>query len=276
MGSTVQAGCRAVTDDEVEAYHENGWVMLEGFIEPELAHQMLDVAKSLMGPDGAGHERREGVDVSRFFNDYQYPAKEGIEPFKSLTFSMSMVEAVRRLMDRDDVGVRYGHETIAARPGGSGQVTEAHQDFPSAEFDRVGYVNFWMALDEVPPERGSMRFYNGSHKAGPLGIRQTLAGGNPPIDLLETYPKLEEKYPLSPPLHYKPGDVTAHQMLTIHGAPANNTDQTRWAYSNFYLPADVRRIAASTNMHGSMELGELVDGPETPLIWEPSTDTIKQ
>ena len=137
------------------------------------------------------------------------------------------------------------------------------------EFDRCGFVNFWIALDEVPPERGSMRFYNGSHRAGPLGLRHVMEGGNESIDLLETYPKLAEKYPLSPPLHYQPGDATAHGMLTVHHAPPNTTDETRWAYSAFYLSSDVRRIASPSTMHGDQKVGELVDGPATPLISAP-------
>ena len=148
-------------------------------------------------------------------------------------------------------------------------VTAAHQDYPATEFDRCGFVNFWIALDEVPPERGSMRFYSGSHRAGPLGLRHVMEGGNEPIDLLETYPKLPQKYPLSPPLHLKPGDATAHGMLTVHSAPANTTDATRSAYRAWYLSSDVRRIAPAFSVHGTQKLGEIVDGPETPLLWEP-------
>ena len=32
-----------------------------------------------------------------------------------------------------------------------------------------GFHTFWFALDEITPETGAMRFYEGSHKAGPLG-----------------------------------------------------------------------------------------------------------
>ena len=116
MSSETKTLCREITDEEVELFEVNGWVKLEKFIDPALAAELLEVAKSLMGEAGADHERRAGLDVSPFFLDYQFPAKEGIEPYASLYFSDSSCAAVRRLLDRE-IGVRYGHETIAARPG---------------------------------------------------------------------------------------------------------------------------------------------------------------
>jgi hypothetical protein len=96
-----------------------------------------------------------------------------------------------------------------------------------------------------------------------------MEGGNKPIDLLEVYPALPDKYPLSPPLHLRPGDATAHAMLTIHTAPANTTDRTRWSYIAWYLPADVLHIAAATVFRPDLKVGEPVAGPENPVIWEP-------
>ena len=77
-----------------------------------------------------------------------------------------------------------------------------------------------------------MRFFNRSHREGPLGAvlndatQSTEGEGN----LLEQYPNLPEVLGLSDPLHYQPGDVTVHHGYCIHGSPDNTTDKPRWSY----------------------------------------------
>ena len=44
-----------------------------------------------------------------------------------------------------------------------------HQDASEQGSDRVGEVQFWLALSEVTPEMGPMRFVDRSHREGPLG-----------------------------------------------------------------------------------------------------------
>ena len=47
----VDAHVRAVTDEEVAAYKEQGWVSLPGLLSPELAGSLLDHLKSVTGLD---------------------------------------------------------------------------------------------------------------------------------------------------------------------------------------------------------------------------------
>lgn len=115
---------------------------------------------------------------------------------------------------------------------GSSNGTFFHQDHPDFQLDRVGALNFWIALDEVTPEQGAMRFLDRSHQAGPLGELSATK------DLIARYPKLAERYEWTAPFHYKPGDATVHHQLLVHGAPENVTNKRRWAYACIYMPAD--------------------------------------
>lgn len=105
-----------------------------------------------------------------------------------------------------------------------------HQDAPELGSDQVGEVQFWIALDEVTPEMGAMRFLDGSHREGILGVpfsdEAGLAWGELP-DLLDRFPKLTDLYELSPALHYQPGDANVHHPQMVHGAPPNTTDRRR-------------------------------------------------
>ena len=117
--------------------------------------------------------------------------------------------------------------------------------------DRGGELQFWLALQEVTPEMGPMRFVNKSHREGPLGSvfngdADDLAGGvagyRAKGDLLDQYPLLPEVLGVSKPeeTHYMPGDVTVHHGYCAHGSINNTTERDRLSYLFSYAPADGR------------------------------------
>jgi len=227
--SKIEAYVRDLTDDEVASYEEHGWAMLTGLIEPELAGELLRMGEEW-------HER-EGVESTGWT---QLAIGAGVEPFRSFATSETMGRNAERLIARrrlNDAGVaiRYRSDHFVLRPGPSEAGTTYHQDSAEHGSDRVGDIQFWIALAEVTPEMGGMRFVTGSHREGPLG---TAFGSS--TDLLEQYPKLLEHYELSPQFHYQPGDATVHHGYTIHGAPPNATDRPRLSYILSYVPADSR------------------------------------
>jgi ectoine hydroxylase-related dioxygenase (phytanoyl-CoA dioxygenase family) len=107
-----------------------------------------------------------------------------------------------------------------------------HQDAPSFNVGQPGWITIWVALHEVTPAQGSMRFLDGSHSLGSLGNHRS----GPP---LQRHPELIEEYELSPPLHYGAGDATAHDGFILHGSPADRTDQDRWGYACLYVASDL-------------------------------------
>lgn len=115
-------------------------------------------------------------------------------------------------------------------------------------------MNIWIALDEVTPDMGSMRFYSGSHRLGPLG-RVWPEGKK----LLDVYPDIPKELTLSPELYLMPGDATMHHSLCIHGAPANSTDRPRWAYILQLFPADA--VFTETVLPFVARLGLQTDKP---------------
>ena len=66
----------------------------------------------------------------------------------------------------------------------------------SLPFDRVGGLAFWVALDDVPAERGTMRFLSGSQRQGCLGRARVQGKGvglevNGPFD----HPRFPQVHP---------------------------------------------------------------------------------
>src|SRR5207244_7338994 len=87
-----------------------------------------------------------------------------VEPFVSVKLSEALGRVAQRCMNSrrltdNEVGVRFlGDHLICKRPQGSAgsQPTPMHQD--SHVLRAHGQLAYWIALVEVTPEMGSMRF----------------------------------------------------------------------------------------------------------------------
>jgi Phytanoyl-CoA dioxygenase (PhyH) len=253
---------RPVTSEEVATYRENGWVKLERFFDPALAEDLLVRLKELMerGDDGANPFQGAGITMFRAFED---PSKvEGL--FFDFSHSMGLARAAAALMGRPERF--YEDKALCKEPAASGGGhTPWHQDFSYHPFDRQGTLLFWMPLVDCPPEKGSMRFLNGSHRAGLFGRFVHRTDG---YDMLDHYPELAERFPISEPLHLTPGDITVHDRMTLHYAPENETDSTRWVYTVSWFNRDALYTGQPCHrMDGlGLKVNETIDHPNFPAI----------
>lgn len=267
--SLAEAAIREVTDEEVASYHRNGWVKLEGLLDPGLVAEILARGKQRMGEraDAAMPDNRKTImsaQLQAIWRNWQNPADED-EFFRSVSRSRPLARVASRLLnDRD---VRWWSDTVMCKMPASegGSRTPWHQDFPYHAMDRHGVFNFWIALVDIPPEMGTMRFLNGSHRIGPMGRVIHRTDG---VDLLDLYPWIADEYEVSEPMHLKPGDATAHNLLTIHAAPENQTSEPRWSYLTSMFPADVLYTGAQQRRTDDLDLtvNEPFDDPRFPLL----------
>jgi ectoine hydroxylase-related dioxygenase (phytanoyl-CoA dioxygenase family) len=265
---------RAVTEEEVAFYRRNGWVHLKGLFTPELTAEVLVRVKDKMGERASADlgDNRAAImspELAALWRNWQYPANED-EWFRALAQSPQMAAVANRLWG-EARGVRFWSDTVMCKMPASegGSKTPWHQDFPYHAMDRQGNANIWVALVDVPPEMGSMRFLNGSHRAGPMGrVIQRTDG----IDLLDMYPELAEEYEISEPLHLAAGDATVHNLCTIHYAAQNDTQDPRWAYVTGMFPADVLYTGAQQRRTDDLDLkvNEPYDHPRFPLLVAPT------
>lgn len=159
----VEAVVREVTAEEVAHYHEFGWVMMRGLVAPAFTAELLRVLQT------------EG--------QTRHPASDGVEPFRSMVFSQRCTSNAVKLCDKArfkgvDVPLRYRGEMPVIKQAGQQPSEEQpselqhhdtngvllgsgfHQDACEHGSDRGGELQFWMALDEVTPDQGPMRFIN--------------------------------------------------------------------------------------------------------------------
>jgi ectoine hydroxylase-related dioxygenase (phytanoyl-CoA dioxygenase family) len=267
---------REVTDEEAAFFQEHGWVFLPNLLPRETCELILEDMKRRMGE--SGEEVSDPTRVTRprgaaakgvaEFAEYYYPSRDN-ELLHRLTYSERAGLNAHRLMGRD-VGVLYHYDLIGCkipeqREGGTGP-TLWHQDDPSLPFDRDGGLVVWLALADLTPDMGTLRFVDRSLRQGRLGrLNLNLEGADP----FEVYPRLKE-LDISPPLTHSPGDATVHHGLTLHSAPANTSDDPRWVFIRGYLPADVRYTGAPWLHFKDLDVkvDQLIEHPRFPLLYE--------
>ncbi|WP_213576560.1 phytanoyl-CoA dioxygenase family protein [Rhodococcus sp. USK13] len=183
--------------------------------------------------------------------------------FRDLALSPRMSNLALDLLDRPE-GL-FIHDMTFTKPGNEGAPTPFHQDFPFWPFDRQGAFTIWIALTDLTPDMGILKFMPGSHREGPLG-RFSRAPGD---DIRNTYPYLEDKYGFAGGTALKAGDATVHYDLTVHGADQNATPNPRAAYTLRYMPTDVVYTGAPHRHFDAFKLtpGELfADSAQVPRI----------
>jgi ectoine hydroxylase-related dioxygenase (phytanoyl-CoA dioxygenase family) len=244
--SDIDSGIRAVTDDEVASYQENGWVELPGLVSRELAGDLLEHLKQTTGIDRdelppdqpEGREIAERIKAEGLAKIF-YMSRMHDEKVFAFAASRVLGEAAARLTGlrplrllTDGVICKLPSWTEAA--GIWSGPSPWHQDFPPVPWDRGGGVQFWLALCEITPDMGSMQHLSGSHRERPLGnVPYT-----PDQNLQSLYPYLTEKYEVSEAHHLYPGDVLAHDSMTVHFAEENRTNRVRWVYTSYRIPAN--------------------------------------
>lgn len=220
---------REVTCEEIDTYRRDGWVKLPGLVDRETIAQLRAQSEEILDAREAGQVWDKVLDTRGFL------ARDGIEPFRSLAYDHTLAGNARKLLERERLTgkptpVRYLNDAII-RKRPSDLPTLAHEDHGGHGLDRVASLAVWIALDEIVPGMGGMRFLTGSHRSGPHGHMSLT-------DILDEYPGLTHLYSWSEQQTYQPGDATVHHSCTIHEAQGNVSDRTRWAMIVVYASQD--------------------------------------
>ncbi len=263
-------GVREITQTEVDHFRKNGWVILRQFMAPSSVAQIKERATQRMGTDPQTVTRLSPDE--RIENEYNWYARwdgpshadDWIKSFSHSNSAGSMAAAATELSGST---IRFYFDHIfTKRPASkSGGPTPWHQDLPHHPLDRQGGLTMWTPLVDCPAEMGTMRFLNGSHKAGIFGRFLNRSDG---VSLVDEYPDVIKDFEVSDPLDMKVGDTTVHNLAVIHHAPENLTDKPRWVYACQWLPVKARFTGAPNHRTDglNMPIDQPLDHPMFPVI----------
>ena len=169
---------------------------------------------------------------------------------------------------------RIFHDHVLVKEPGTSVATPWHQDAPYYLVRGAQSVSFWVPLDPVPRDR-TIEFVAGSHLAG-KEYRPDRFDGTRLYDgdMSEPVPDIDANrgdYRIEG-WAVEPGDAVAFNFRTLHGAPANRSDQRRRVISVRWVGDDarfVRRLGRSSPPFPELEFedGAAFAAPEFPALY---------
>lgn len=115
-----------------------------------------------------------------------------------------------------------------------------HQDATYWGLSSDEVMTAWVALADVPPDSGPMRFWPGSHRREILPHRDTFHENNLLSRGQELAVEVPEAEGVEVPL--RAGEVSLHHVKLVHGSGPNRSANRRIGLAIRYIPTHVRQI----------------------------------
>jgi ectoine hydroxylase-related dioxygenase (phytanoyl-CoA dioxygenase family) len=239
-----------LTEDQVEFFHENGYVRIEnvfdrneiGEMSDELDRLIQDWATTNLGWTGPWRQVYMSPDIEKksmltHLHDLHFYSQAWCRAVSKPTLAHAMAQLL------GTPNVELHHTTLHCKPPETGMPFPMHQDSPFYRHEGPGYVDAIVHVDDATSENGCLRFLAGSHKQGHLEHVLQMPDGAPCSPHLPT-----DRYRLEDTVECpaKAGDVVAFSIYTIHGSEINRTDRWRRLVRVGYRDPTNRQIAGQS------------------------------
>jgi ectoine hydroxylase-related dioxygenase (phytanoyl-CoA dioxygenase family) len=239
--------------EAVSFYRENGFVRVRGIISEAEADTFREAALDFA--------QRNHKPMRNIFDQHVNVWTQD-ERMRELTFHPAIAQAAQVLSGQS---LRLWHDQILIKQPHNNAATEFHQDQPYwPHSDSPNPISCWVALCDVPVERGCMTFLPGSH------IRTDLESQNlgDASSLFSLAPDLQWGERVTVPL--RKGDCTFHHGRCAHMATPNMTDEPRVAHVVIFMNEDTRYKARPHIVTDPLGLaaGQVIEGELFPRLEE--------
>lgn len=239
------SGLDAVTDADVEMFHDRGYLVIRNaFTQEETATGLAGLVDLIDGkvPDFKGlmfenavkdrihelsaDEKMDSIRKLMWFVNYE-------DRLKALAEHPKLLSVLRRIIGSNSLTMFQDMGLI--KPPKIGREKPWHQDMAyfNIPIDTV-VVGAWIAFDPVDTENGCMMVQPGSHRAGP-----TVHFRRRDWQICDT--DVARDSAVAVPM--QPGDCLLFHGLIHHGTPANRTDRRRRAVQYHYRAEDVEQMS---------------------------------
>lgn len=261
-----------LTPDQIESYRNNGYLVIEGFLEAaELAHWRAvtdEAVHQRLESKGWTSLNNQGADTDAYYKQVFVQCVKLAETHQGMR-ELIMNERLGRLVGTlaGVDGIRVWHDQALIKPP-YGNPTAWHLDCPYWSFHSRDAVSIWIALDDATLQNGCMAYIPGTHKTARydnVGIGSSFGG------LFEVYPEWKKQDAVLAPI--PAGSCALHNGLTAHGAGVNMTSRPRRAMTCAYMPDGSRfngqKNVLPTEYFEKLKVGDVLnDDKLNPLIWK--------
>lgn len=246
----------SLTDAQIREYRTNGFIHIPGIISSEEAARFSAAALDLQE-----RKLRERTETSSraVFNQFVNAWQED-DTLKELTLHPNLAAVATRLAGAP---LRLWHDQILIKKPRNNAPTEFHQDQPYWPHENSpNPISAWIALVDVPVERGCMTFIPGAHTRTDL-TDQNLEDSR---SLFTMWPELEWKPRVTLPL--KAGDCTFHHGRCPHMATPNFTDEHRVAHVVIFIDRSTtyKNYPHRVTRDLGLQPGDPLEGPLFPEL----------
>ena len=231
-----------LSKEQVESYHENGFLRIPGVFGADEVTQLRDDldwmieawAEVEMG--WSGPWRRELMDTETeakskliSMHDLHFYA----ESWMRAVTKPAVAEAISQLLTSDDDGpegapVELHHTTMHVKPPETGHPFPMHQDWAFYKHADDRYIDALVHLDDTCHANGEIRFLKGSNKPGPLDhITSFVEESGEREECTPQLSQTEYRLQDTEAVPAKAGDLVLFNIMTIHGSHINTTDGMR-------------------------------------------------
>ena len=204
----------SLTQDQLDFYHEHGYVHVSGMFTSEEAAAYRTEIHAIAERQGETDATWESVKGAGTAITHCHDVH-----FRSAAFTRMMTDPRFVGIAQDIVGpnVQLHHNKIFIKPPENGSPFPMHQDQPYFPHERHSMIAAIVHFDDAPEEKGCLRVYPGTHKLGPLAAVGT------------DHHQPEDLYPIERaiPIPAKAGDAIYMSYLLVHGSGVNVSDEPR-------------------------------------------------
>ena len=238
-------------------YQRDGFVHIPNVLDESEIEEFLSDAMTLLGREEKVHWGQDDGTILEFVEDAQLKS----EAMRRLAVHPRVTEIAALLAGAP---LRLFKRELLCKEPGQSKPTEAHFDeFALPFLGAPVALTAWVALVDVPVERGCMSFVPGSHLLPPTD-RAT--------DAWDAYARPEVRWLPRIAVPIRAGDCTFHHARAVHAAGANLTDRPRVSTTTVYMDADAT-YRPTGNAHidgipgaGPLTPGQALTGDRFPLV----------
>lgn len=246
-------------EEIISSYRANGFVRVPRVISTEEAADLREAALRLSASRKRAGKTLVGTRPEAIFTQLVNVWCDDTA-LRRLTLNTNLGGIAERLAGKP---LRLWHDQLLIKEPHNQAATEFHQDQPYWPHARSpGSLSAWVALQDVPVERGCMTFLPRSH------LRMDLAAQN--LADAESFFSLDEemRWRERVTLPLRAGDCTFHDSRCAHMATPNRTDAERVAHVIIFMDAETvysGKPHVITDPLGLKE-GDLLDGDMFPRV----------
>lgn len=262
-----------LTQDQIDSYRQNGFVVLHDFLTPEELETWRQAVDGAVRQRGKQKMFNKEVDEDQEETYYDYVFVQRINLWQdSLDVRRLILDPRLGRMASDLAGVegvRIWHDQALIKQPWANP-TGWHLDNPYWSYSSRKTLSLWVALDDATLQNGCLYFLPGSHKTATYdnaGIGENIG------DIFRVYPQWQDI--MAAPAEMKAGSASFHNGLIAHGAGANMTPGWRRAMTCGFMPDGCtfngKQNILNDEQFASYEIGDLLDDDrQNPLIFHRS------